>query len=97
MDGLFSKKWKITNDRICKPRKYLAPKRVKYEYASDLAVIHIGIDFNIGGCCANAFVIEVNEPIAVDEFSSYDTRDFINNLERYKGKKVIVYPDARRW
>lgn len=58
-------------------------------------VLHVGIDFNIGGCCANVFIIEHNDPIAVDEFSSHDTSDFINNLgDRYKGKKVIVYPDA---
>lgn len=57
-------------------------------------VIHIGLDFNIGGCCAVAFLIEDNNPVAVDEFVSYDTRDFVNNLTRYKGKKVIVYPDA---
>ena len=56
--------------------------------------IHIGLDFNIGGCCAVVFVIDNNDPIAVDEFVSYDTADFINNLERYKGKKIIVYPDA---
>lgn len=57
-------------------------------------VIHIGLDFNIGGCCAVIFVIDQNNPVAVDEFVSYDTRDFINNLSRFKGKKVIVYPDA---
>ena len=58
------------------------------------AVLHIGLDFNIGGCCAVVFVIDANNPIAVDEFVSHDTADFINNLTRYKGKKVIVYPDA---
>lgn len=58
------------------------------------SVIHVGLDFNIGGCCAVAFLIEGNNPVAVDEFVSYDTRDFVNNLTRYKGKKVIVYPDA---
>jgi hypothetical protein len=57
-------------------------------------VLHIGLDFNIGGCCAVTYIIENNEPIAVDEFVSYDTRDFVNNLTRYKGKKVIIYPDA---
>jgi hypothetical protein len=57
-------------------------------------VIHVGLDFNIGGCCAVAFVIDDNNPIAVDEFTSYDTRDFVNNLSRYRGKTVIVYPDA---
>ena len=57
-------------------------------------VLHIGLDFNIGGCCAVAFVIEDNKPIAVDEFTSHDTQDFCHNLTRYKGKNVIIYPDA---
>ena len=57
-------------------------------------VIHIGLDFNIGGGCAVAFVIESNNPVAVDEFVSHDTQDFCNNLVRYDGKKVIIYPDA---
>lgn len=58
------------------------------------SVIHIGLDFNIGGCCAVVYLIENNNPVAVDEFTSYDTRDFVNNLARYKGKTVMVYPDA---
>lgn len=57
-------------------------------------VIHISIDFNIGGCCAVAFVIDNNNPIAIDEFVSHDTQDFINNLTRYTGKTCIIYPDA---
>jgi PBSX family phage terminase large subunit len=57
-------------------------------------VIHISIDFNIGGCCAVVFVLDANNPIAVDEFVSHDTQDFINNLTRFKSKKVIIYPDA---
>lgn len=57
-------------------------------------VVHIGLDFNIGGCCAVAFVIDDNQPVAVDEFVSHDTQDFCNNLTRYKDKKVIIYPDA---
>jgi len=58
------------------------------------SVIHIGLDFNIGGCCAVVFVIENNNPIAVDEFVSHDTQDFINNLTRYAGKTCVIYPDA---
>lgn len=57
-------------------------------------MLHIGLDFNIGGCCACVFVIENNNPIAVDEFVSHDTRDFVNNLTRYKNHTVIIYPDA---
>ena len=56
--------------------------------------LYVGLDFNIGGTCATIWVIDDNKPIAVDEFSSHDTYDFINNLNKYKGRKVIVYPDA---
>lgn len=57
-------------------------------------VLHIGLDFNIGGCCAVVFVIVNNNPIAVAEFISHDTQDFVNNLVKYNQHKVIVYPDA---
>jgi PBSX family phage terminase large subunit len=57
--------------------------------------LYIGLDFNIGGTCATVFVIENNNPIAVDEFVSHDTQDFVNNLaKRYKGHKLTIYPDA---
>jgi hypothetical protein len=56
--------------------------------------LHVGLDFNIGGTCATIWVIDDNKPIAVDEFSSHDTYDFINNLNKYQGKTIIVYPDA---
>lgn len=57
--------------------------------------LHIGLDFNVGGCCAVTFVIDNDNPIAVDEFVSHDTRDFINNLTRYKDHpRIYIYPDA---
>lgn len=56
--------------------------------------LHISIDFNIGGCCATVWIIEDNKPKAVDEFTSHDTQDFVNNLSRYKSHKIYVYPDA---
>ena len=58
--------------------------------------LHVGIDFNIGGCCAVVNLIENNNPIAVDEFVSHDTRDFCNRLSKYAadGRKITVYPDA---
>lgn len=56
--------------------------------------IHVTIDFNIGGCCSNVYILDGNTPIAVDEFVSHDTYDFVNNLNRYKGHKITVYPDA---
>ncbi len=57
--------------------------------------LHIGLDFNIGGCCAVVFVIDGDGPVAVDEFVSHDTYDVVNNIvARYPGKKIVIYPDA---
>ena len=57
--------------------------------------LHIGLDFNVGGCCAVVFVIEDGNPIAVDAFVSHDTRDIINNIRaRYGSHDVTIYPDA---
>ena len=56
--------------------------------------IYISVDFNIGGCCSVVWLIENNKPIAVDEFVSHDTYDFVNNLNKYQGHKITVYPDA---
>lgn len=58
-------------------------------------MLHIGQDFNIGGCCSTVWVIDDGMPIAVDEFVSHDTQDLCNNIaKRYKSHKVTVYPDA---
>lgn len=56
--------------------------------------LHITIDFNIGGCCSNVYVLDGNVPKAIGEFVSHDTYDFVNNLNKYKDHKIIVYPDA---
>lgn len=56
--------------------------------------LHIGIDFNVGGCCATVFVIDGETAFAVDEFVSHDTRDFVNGLAKYRSNSITVYPDA---
>lgn len=58
--------------------------------------LHVGIDFNVGGCCATVWIIEDNNPIAVAEFVANDTRDFCNHLAKLKkdGHPITVYPDA---
>ena len=56
--------------------------------------LHVTIDFNIGGCCSNVYILDGKVPIAVDEMVSHDTYDFVNNLARFKGHRIIVYPDA---
>lgn len=56
--------------------------------------LFIGLDFNVGGTCATVCLIDGNVPIAVDEFVSHDTYDFINNLARYGDRRIVVFPDA---
>lgn len=56
--------------------------------------IHVTIDFNIGGCCSNVYILDGKKPIAVDEFVSHDTYDFVNNMAKFKDHKAVVYPDA---
>lgn len=57
--------------------------------------IHIGIDFNVGGCACVAHVIEQGLVYAVDEFSPKDTHDMaIEISKRYEGHKVYLYPDS---
>ena len=56
--------------------------------------LNVGIDFNIGGCCATVWVVDGATPTAVDEFVAHDTQDFCNRLARYRDHRIIVYPDA---
>ncbi len=58
--------------------------------------IMVGVDFNVGGCCAVVSVVEEGNPITVSEFVSHDTRDFCQRLDKYRedDRRIVVYPDA---
>lgn len=57
--------------------------------------IFVSVDFNVGGCCSTVNVIEKSKPIAVEEFVTNNTYDFIDYLQtRYPDKKITIYPDA---
>ena len=56
--------------------------------------LHIGLDFNVSGTCACTFVMADKGAVAVDEFVSHDTADFLIKLSRYQGHAITVYPDA---
>lgn len=74
----------------------------RYKHHSDRLikpddVLHIGIDFNIGGCCGAVFVIDNNTPIMVKEFVSNDTFDIGMYIYKHfieNNHQVYVYPDA---
>jgi hypothetical protein len=59
-------------------------------------VLSVGLDFNVGGTCATLWVMEAGKPVAVDEFISHDTQDFIHRINKYRraDRQIIVYPDA---
>lgn len=57
-------------------------------------ILHIGLDFNIGACCAVVYIREGDKMVAVDEFISYDTREIIINLKQRYQNRIMLYPDA---
>lgn len=58
--------------------------------------VHIGMDFNVLKMAAVVFVVRGGLPLAVDEIVNVrDTPTMAAILkERYRGRSVIVYPDA---
>jgi PBSX family phage terminase large subunit len=61
----------------------------------DDTVVCVSVDFNVGGCCSVVSVVDDGYPIAVDEFVSNDTYDFVNQLAaRLAGRTIVVFPDA---
>lgn len=57
--------------------------------------IHVGADFNIGGCANIILVQRANQFCAVDEITSYDTREMAHNLfSKYQKHLIYLYPDA---
>jgi len=57
--------------------------------------LHIGQDFNVGGCCSVVCGVEGNAAYVIDEFTSKDTYQIVENIkEKYPGHHIVVYPDA---
>ena len=58
--------------------------------------LHIGMDFNITNMSAVVHQIDGSGIYAIDELIGlYDTQEMIGELQnRYKGRNIIVYPDA---
>jgi len=70
-------------------------KRITDETIAKQNGIHIGLDFNTGGCISIGFIIIDDIPIAISEFVTDDTFTTITSIQReYSDKIVFVYPDA---
>ena len=61
---------------------------------NDFDVLHVGIDFNIGGCVGVVCGIRDNKAYVVDGWSVYDTDAIVTKLMTYKNKTITLYPDA---
>ena len=58
-------------------------------------ILHIGQDFNTGGCCGAVHIIDKGKPIQIDEYSVNDTHQIVNHLKtNYPNNRIIIYPDA---
>ena len=87
--------WGVLNENIIHHRyKYL--EHVSDKTINDFYTLHIGLDFNIGGC-VGVVLGEDNQGIAhiVSEFVVYDTEMIINYLKQhFSQKNLILYPDV---
>lgn len=61
---------------------------------NDFEVLHIGIDFNIGGCVGVVCGIRDDTVHVVDGWSVYDTDEIVTELGKYRNKTITLYPDA---
>jgi len=87
--------WGVLNNNIIlhrfKFKEHMSDKTI-----DDFYVLHVGVDFNIGGCVGVVLGEDTNG-IAhiVDEFVAYDTEMIIIELQnRYSDKDITLYPDA---
>jgi len=65
------------------------------ERIKDKEILHIGQDFNIGGCKGKINVIRDDKPLMLDEYSVNDTQSIINYLKsNFSNHKIFIYPDA---
>lgn len=85
--------WGILSTNIVY-HKYDFRKHITNKTIEDFEVLHIGIDFNIGGCVGVVCGVYGDIVHVVDMFASYDTEAIVTDLIKYKGKSLILYPDA---
>jgi len=58
-------------------------------------VLHIGQDFNVGGCISTIHVIRDGKAYRVDEIESKHTFDIPHNVAKeYPNHRIVCYPDS---
>ena len=87
--------WGVLNQNIIH-HKYRHLEHLSTKTTNDFNILHIGIDFNIGGC-VGVVIGEDTDGVAhcVSEFCMYDTEAIIEYLKTtYSHKHLILYPDV---
>lgn len=85
--------WGVLNTNIVY-HNFNYEKHISSLTVNNFDVLHIGIDFNIGGCVGVVCGIRDNTVHVVDGFSEYDTDAVVTKLMSYRGKNITLYPDA---
>jgi len=87
--------WGILNNNVVY-HNYDFKKHTTTLTVHDFEVLHVGVDFNIGGCVGVVCGIRDNKVYVVDGWSVYDTDSIVTQLKqsKYNNKQLIVYPDA---
>jgi len=87
--------WGILSGHIIH-NKFDKDKHISNKTVRDFRLLHVGVDFNVGGCCLAFFGEDEDGYIhCVKDESLYDTEEIISHLQlHYKNKDLILYPDA---
>jgi len=85
--------WGVLNTNIVY-HNYSHVKHTTELSVKDFEVLHIGLDFNIGGCVGVVCGEIGTKVYVVDGWAVYDTESIVTQLRQYHNKKVILYPDA---
>lgn len=85
--------WGVLNQNIVY-HNYDNQKHVTDKQVEDFGTLHIGIDFNVGGCVGVVCGIVGGVAHVVDGFTAYDTDAIVGELMKYNKHDVILYPDA---
>ena len=85
--------WGVLNNNIVyhnfKPEQHYTGLTVQ-----DFELLHVGIDFNVGGCAVVVCGIRDNKVHVLELAAPYDTDAIVTHLIRYKDKEITLYPDA---
>jgi len=85
--------WGVLNTNIVY-HNYNFKKHATSLIIKDFDVLHIGIDFNIGGCVGVVCGIRDNKVYIIDGFAVYDTDAIVTRLISYRNNTLVLYPDA---